>query len=391
MKYRIHFIITSLGTGGAEMMLYKLLSRIDRKQFHPEVITLTGSRLVPSSMVRRYRALDIPVRIFDFSNLPLLPLRFVSLVRHLRNQPPHLVSTWMYHADLIGGLAARFAGNPPVAWNIRHSDLTRQVDKRTTLLAANISARLSRYLPVKIICCAHRSKDIHAAIGYDRERMVVIPNGFDVEEFRPNSEARNTIRGELELAPETLAIGLVGRFHRQKGHAIFVQAAKMLISMFGRVRFILCGNGVNWENRDLADLIEGAGLKEYFSLLGLRSDMPRLFSALDVVTSSSVCGEGFSNVIGEAMSCAVPCVVTDVGDSAMIVEKTGKVVPSQNPEALSKAWMELIDLGREGRQELGQFARQRILQQFSLDQIVKRYEDLYLDIMNFKCNSTDLL
>jgi glycosyltransferase involved in cell wall biosynthesis len=381
---RISFIITSLGTGGAEMMLYKLLSRIDRKRFRPEVITLAGSRPATSSLVGRYQALDIPVRIFDFSKIWALPFRFVSLVRHLRGEHPHLVSTWMYHADLIGGVAARFAGNPPVAWNIRHSDLNRQVDKRTTLLTVGICGRLSRYLPVKIICCAHRAQDTHAALGYDRERMVVIPNGFDVEEFRPDSESRDTVRGELGLGSETLAIGLVGRFHPQKGHETFIQAAKMLIRKFSRVRFILCGNGVNWENRGLADLIEGAGLKEHFSLLGLRSDMSRLFSALDVVTSSSVCGEGFSNVIGEAMSCAVPCVVTDVGDSAMIVEETGKVVSSQNPEALSEAWMELIDLGREGRQALGRLARRRILQHFSLDQIVKRYEDLFFEILYLK-------
>jgi glycosyltransferase involved in cell wall biosynthesis len=374
---RISFIITSLGTGGAEMMLLKLLSRIDRNRFSPEVISLAGDSVATSSLAGPFRSLGIPVRIFNFMDIVAMPFRFASLVTHLRRLRPHLVSTWMYHADLIGGIAARIAGKIPLAWNIRHSDLDRKVDKRSTLLVARMCARLSRILPEKIICCAYSAQEVHSVMGYDRGRMLVIPNGFDVEEFRPDLRSREEVRRDLGIDADTLAIGLIGRFHPQKGHATFVEAAKIFSSSFSKVRFILCGDGVSWENDGIAGLIQKKEMKDYFVLLGRRSDMPRLFSALDVATSASVCGEGFSNVVGEAMSCGVPCVVTDIGDSAWIVGKTGEVVSSGSPVQLAAAWQSMVTLGEVGRRRLGQFARDRITENFSLPKIVNQYEDLF--------------
>jgi glycosyltransferase involved in cell wall biosynthesis len=379
---RICFVITSLGTGGAQMMLYKLLSRIDRQRFFPEVISLTGDGLEPGSLGRRFQSMEIPVRIFNFSAFVTMPFRFASLVRYLRRQRPHLLSTWMYHADLIGGSAARFAGKIPVAWNIRHSDLNKEVDKTNTILVAGICARLSKILPSKIISCAYSAQEIHAGLGYDKDRMLVIPNGFDVEEFYPDSRCREEVRRALGFEADTFAIGLIGRFHPQKGHATFVEAAKIFSSKFSKVRFVLCGNGVSWENEDIAGLIKKYGLQEYFQLLGRRSDMSRLFPALDVVTSASVCGEGFSNVVGEAMSCAVPCVVTDVGDSACIVGKTGEVVTSGSPEQMATAWQSMVDLGPVGRARLGRLARERIRENFTLPKIVDRYEELFETLAN---------
>jgi len=380
---RISFIITSFGFGGAQMMLFKLLSQIDRKRFLPEVISLIGDRPGTNFLLERFQSIEIPLRVFNFSDFWALPFQMATLVRHLRGQRPHLVSTWMYHADLIGGLAARLAGNIPVTWNIRHSDLNRETDKRSTLWVAEICSRLSRYIPVKIICCAHRALDTHAAMGYDKDRMVIIPNGFDLEEFRPDPLSREGVRRDLGLDSDTLAIGMVGRLHPHKGHANFVKAAKILTSNYGRVCFILCGSGLTWENQEFVSLLQEMGLQKYFHLLGQRSDMPRLFTAFDVVTSASAC-EGFSNVVGEAMSCAVPCVVTDVGDSAWIVGNTGVVVPSESPEQLAEAWRSMALLGPSGRHRLGRLARQRIVENFSLSHIVNTYEEFFESLANVR-------
>ena len=381
MEIRLTFIIPTLATGGAQMMLWKLLNGMDRRSFRPEVVSLGGNRSLNISLAHRFAELDIPVTVLDFSTSQKACGAFLQLVKHLRRSCPHLVHTWMYHADLIGGLAARWAGSLPVAWNIRHSDLSVGVDRLRTRLVVRACAMLSRRLPVKIVCCAQRALDVHAALGYDRERMVVIPNGFDLTRFRPVPGLGGEVRQELNIDPKALVIGLVGRFHPQKGHAVFIEAARLLIRDYPDAYFVLCGDGVDWQNLVLAGAVSQAGLSDRFRLLGRREDMPRICQGLDVATSSSLCGEGFSNTIGEAMACSLPCVVTDVGDSASIVGDTGLVVPPGNARALAEAWGKFSVLGAERRKNLGELARQRMETHFSLPVIVERYQQLYRDLV----------
>jgi glycosyltransferase involved in cell wall biosynthesis len=284
----------------------------------------------------------------------------------------------MYHADLLGGLAVRLVGSGiPVVWNIRHSNLDPKGNKRTTIWTAKVCARLSNRLPARIVCCSEASRQVHTALGYAPQKMVVIPNGFDLSAFKPDPAARESVRRELGIAADALLIGLVGRFDPQKDHGNFVAAAALLSAAYPEVHFLLCGDGVNWDNQKLAGWIEEAVLRQRFHLLGRREDMPRLTASLDIASSSSSYGEGFPNVIGEAMACGVPCAVTDVGDSAFIVGYTGLVVLPRDPEALAQAWKRLIDMGPEGRQRLGGAARKRILENFNLPDIIARYEALY--------------
>jgi glycosyltransferase involved in cell wall biosynthesis len=192
------------------------------------------------------------------------------------------------------------------------------------------------------------------------------------------------VREELGISQEALLIGLVGRFDPQKDHRNFVEAAARLRTDCPQVHFLLCGDGVNWNNAELTGWIGEAGLRQQFHLLGRREDMPRLTAALDISSTSSSYGEGFPNVIGEAMACGVACAITDVGDSAFIVGETGLVVPPRDPEALAQAWKKLIEMGPEGRQKLGETARKRILENFSLPDIVARYEALYKEVVRRK-------
>ena len=225
---------------------------------------------------------------------------------------------------------------------------------------------------------------MHTALGYAEDKMVVIPNGFDLAAFKPDSKARVAVREELGIYQEALLIGLVGRFDPQKDHRNFVAAAARLRTDYTQVHFLLCGDGVNWNNAELTGWIGEAGLRQQFHLLGRREDMPRLTAALDISSTSSSYGEGFPNVIGEAMACGVACAITDVGDSAFIVGETGLVVPPRDPEALAHAWKKLIEMGPEGRQKLGETARKRILENFSLPDIVARYEALYKEVVRRK-------
>lgn len=369
---KITHIITGLGVGGAEIMLYNLLSHTDRSRFAPEVISL----LEPGPVGRKIEALGIRVRSLGMDRGIPNPLQVLRLARWLKEQSPDLVQTWMYHANLIGGLAAKCARNIPVIWGIHHSTLDSVVTKPRTRYVVKISAPLSRLLPARVVCCSETSRATHSELGYDPDKMVMIPNGFDLVSFRPDPLARTSLCRELALPDHTPLIGLVARFHPLKDHQTFLRAAAYLHRELPDARFILCGEGVDWQNSELAQWVRQAGLEKACYLLGRRNDMPRITTALDVASSSSI-AEAFPLVVGEAMACGVPCVVTDVGDSAIIVGDTGVVVPPRNPHALAEGWHNMLELPAEQRSSLGARARQRILENYSLAHVVGEYEALY--------------
>lgn len=374
--YNVCHIITGLNSGGAEMMLYKLLSAMDRSTFSVEVISLTDS----GPIGKKIQALDVPVRALGMRRGVPNPLAVLRLVGWLRQSRPAVIQTWMYHADLIGGVAARLAGGVPLAWGIHHSNLDPEGSKCSTIWTAGLCARLSRWLPAHIVCCSEASRRVHTALGYDPDRMVVIPNGFDLTLFKPDLEGGSLIRQELGISEDTMLIGMVGRFDPQKDHLNFIKAAILLQKEIRDVQFLLCGDDITWKNQKLSKWIDGAGLHRYFHLLGRRNDIPRIMTALDIASSSSY-GEGFPNVVGEAMACGTPCVVTDVGDSALMVGDTGKVVLPRDPSGLAAAWHDLIVQGEDARRQLGAEARRRVENNFSLPAIVGRYQQLYREMV----------
>jgi glycosyltransferase involved in cell wall biosynthesis len=306
-------------------------------------------------------------------------MAFIRLVRRLRALKPDVVHTWMYHADLLGGLAARLAGIGAIGWCIRHSNLDRDKTKASTRAVVAACAWISGRVPDRILCCSEVARKIHVDVGYAADKMVVVPNGFDLSRFQPDPRARAAVRSELNLAADTRLVGLIGRFNPQKNHAGFFQAAGLLHRRLPTVRFLLAGKGIDEGNGELVRAMESAGIRSVTHLLGLRSDISRLMAALDVQASSSF-GEAFPNVLGEAMACGVPCAVTDVGDSAYIVGDTGKVVPAEDMAGLAAAMESLLLLPPVERQALGLRARSRVAENFEIGQVVKRYEAFYEDL-----------
>jgi len=370
---RVIFIITGLATGGAETMLFKLCSRLDRRRFVPSVVSLSDKGVIGP----RIEALGIPVYTLGMrpNRLSLAGLlRLRKLVSTLR---PNLIQGWMYHGNLAASLAA---GSKPVVWGIRQSLYGLDKERVLTRWVIRLGAVVSRYSRA-IVYNSHTSARQHEAFGFDASRSRTIPNGFDTEVFHPDESARAGIRQELELSDNAILIGLVGRHHPMKDHWNFLNAAALLGKESPDVYFLLAGREVDAGNSILTAMIMEFGLGERVFLLGERKDIPQLNAALDIASSASAWGEGFANVIGEAMSCGVPCVVTDVGDSAWIVGDTGRVVPPRAPETLAVAWKSLIALGRNGRQALGMRARLRVIENFSLGAVVKHYEELYESVI----------
>ncbi len=380
---RIAHVITGLPKGGAQTMLWRLLFRMDPSRFQSVVISLRGEGPLGASI----RELSVPVYSLGIQGGLSAARGEIRMVRLLREHNPHIIHGWLYHGNLAATLAALcLGGRTPVVWSIRHSLDALEREKRATRAMIRLGAWFSRS-PAIVLYNSVRSADQHRVFGYRARQEVVIPNGFDCDVFRPSPEARSWLRREVLGVPEeTLLIGMVARYHPVKDHATFLRAAGRLSRDASDVHFVLVGDGIDRSNASLIADVSQNGLDGKAHMLGARSDVPRLMAGLDIVASSSR-SEAFPNVIGEAMACGVPCVVTDVGDSALLVGDRGIVIPPRDANALYHAWVALIVRGREERARLGDGARQRILTLFFLGSAVTSYKALYEGIVRGACST----
>ena len=375
---KILFISTGLGTGGAETMLYQILSRIDRTKFEPIVVSLMGIDTYGKSI----EALNVPVHTLEPNpgQLPVHKIRQLSRIIH--QQQPDLIQGWMYHGNLAAQFSSLISGKKiPVLWSIHHSLHSLGSEKLLTQALIRLGG-LTAQLVSKIAFVSQKSREQHQKLGYPAENSCSIPNGFDISSLKPSATIREQFRQELGLASESMLIGLIARYHPMKDHANFLKAAGILLTEFPDTNFLLVGTDVDRQNHRLTNLISELNIGDRVHLLGERRDIPKIVPALDIMTSSSAFGEAFPLVIGEAMSCGVPCVVTDIGDSASIVGDSGIVVSPKNPQALANGWKNLILLGTEARKALGVKARQKVIEHYSLDTVVAQYEELYHLVLN---------
>lgn len=371
---RIGHVITELGSGGAAAMLHKLVSATQGDGVVHAVASLTSEGVVGP----RLAAQGVRVACLGMSPGRPRPLALVRLVRWLRRERIDVVQSWMYHADLLAGLAGALA-RVPVVWGIHHSDVDPRHVKRLTGWTRALCARLSPVLPARIVCCARSALESHRAIGYRGDRMVVIPNGFDVDRLAPDPQARAQVRRDLSIPDGAPAIGLLARFHPDKDHQTFLAAAGLVAARRPDAVFVLAGIDVEAGNPVLAARIDELGLRSRVRLLGPRRDVPRLLAALDVLVSASR-SEAFPLVLGEAMLCGTPCVATDCGDSREIVGPTGRVVPPRTPAALADGVAALLALAPGERKALGAAARERIRGRYDMREVADRYLALYREV-----------
>ncbi|MBI1730902.1 glycosyltransferase [Candidatus Acetothermia bacterium] len=375
-KYKILHVITGLRVGGAEGMLLNLLRHMDDTQFSNSVISLKERGSIGYQLER----MNVPVFYLNMKGLSSA-LALWRLGRTILSIQPDLIQGWMYHGNLYS-LVMKVVTNHrcAVVWNIRRSVYDLAHLKLSTQIVVRICAALS-YLPERIIYNAKVAENQHNLLGFRSTSGIIIPNGFNAELFQPSPIAREKLLLELELRPESQLIGNIDRFQPEKDHTNFLEAAAILTKSYPRAHFIMMGKDIAYENDKLMKIISKLKLRPKVYLLGERADLPGLLPALDLVTSSSF-SEGFPNVIGEAISCGVPCVVTDVGASSELVDRLGVVVPPRDAKALASAMAQLLDLVPSKRQELGAAARKRIQDHYQIKQIVGAYESLYLGVLD---------
>ncbi|HTV53517.1 MAG TPA: glycosyltransferase [Terriglobia bacterium] len=369
---RIVHLITGLNVGGAERSLAGLLHASDQRRFSHLVISMIRPGPVADDLAHA----GIEVRSLEMNRGRPSLCGAARLVRMLRRLRPQLLHCWMYHANLLGVLAGKAAGVPRIIWGIRSSDRDLSSDSALTRWVVALGGLFSSFADL-ITVNSEVGRRVHENWGYSGSRMTVIHNGVDLDRFKPDQAARRSVRAELGLSPDAPIVGLIARYHPMKDHSTFFQAARLLLRRNQRVHFLLCGNEVTPQNPGLAKRSAHEGFGSHVHLLGLRHDVSRLTAALDIATSCSVYGEGFSNALAEAMACGVPCVATPVGDSPEIVGDTGRLVRCGDPDALAAAWKSILNLSNAERSEMSLRCRQRIVHHFAMQRTVAAYEALY--------------
>ncbi len=358
--------IRSLDVGGAERQLVALAKGLHERSVSVQVLTFYPGGALRSELVTAGVPVEDLGKRGRWDVVPFL-WRFYRRLRALR---PKVLYSWLSTANTAAAVVGRLAGVPRIVWGVRASrmDFARyewltHIDFLLTRLAARLADR--------IVCNSEAGRAFHVAQGYPERKIAVIENGIDTERFCFDPAGRKRLRGEWKIGAGEMAIGLIARLDPMKDHETFLRAAALLAKEREDVRFVCVGDGPASDRARLQSLATALGLRDHVHWTGTRQDLPAVYSAIDIASSSSF-GEGFSNAITEAMSCARPCVVTDVGDSARIVSDTGRVVPPRDPAALANAWREVIALAPEVRAALGKRARQRVVEEFSLARMVER-------------------
>jgi glycosyltransferase involved in cell wall biosynthesis len=359
-------VITGLRSGGAESMLVRLVVAENQVGVAKQVVI---SLLDDGVNIKRLRDAGIELHCLGLNRFARLPGAFIRLMMLMRRLRPEVVMTWLYHADFIGMVAAIVSGIGAhrVVWNVRCSNLRLSHLRWTTRLLLRLLAMLSP-LPRAVAANSRAGRRAHEALGYRPRLWLYLPNGLDLDEYRPNSVDRVGVRTELFLPETTPVIGMVARVDPQKDHGTFLAAAKMVASQYPQARFLLVGRGTEKF---------GSSVPDNLLLLGERHDVPRLIRALDVLVLSSAYGEGCPNILLEAMATELRCIVTNVGDAAAMVEDTGIVVDPESPKALAEAINLVLSEHPQLRAAAGQRARELVSQKYNLQMATSLYRALW--------------
>lgn len=365
---KIVHIITGLGSGGAENMLLKLLLNSDSGKYYHEVISLIDKGTVgPMIEEAGFKVHEINISLINIIH------SVVKMAKICKSFD--IVDTWLYHADFIGIIISKLLLKKKLIWNIRHSNLSRKDNKIYTFLLIRLNAFLSKYVDI-VTYNSNEALINHENSGYSGKTSEVTYNGFDLKKFKFDKLVREQLRKNIGIYENARVLVTVGRWYTQKDYPTLLKAIYEIKKEYDNFILIMCGVNLDTNNYELMSLIKRYNLTNTIYLLGKRTDINRILTASDIYVSSSL-GESFSNAIGEAMACQLPCVVTDVGESKNIVGNTGIVCEPRNPEALSQGLFRLLNYSDLELERLGKEARKRIEQLYDIKSIARKIESIY--------------
>ncbi|MFP5080829.1 glycosyltransferase [Pedobacter sp. JCM 36344] len=362
-------IITTTDVGGTEMMLEKLITNSVSDEEHL-VISLTSVGKIGDRLLSK----GIQVQPMHLDGISDFPRCVKDINNVIKKYKPNLIQTWLYHSDFIGAILGLY-NRIPVVWNIRQTKFAK-TSPLSTLVIMRLCVIISYFVPKKIICAAYASAKSHVRFGYDKKKILVIPNGFDDKFANYDLQSTRLLKERYSIHDTDLIVGIVGRFHPDKDHLNFVNSSMLVARSIENSKFLMVGRNLDTENDVLMGWIKSVGLEDRYILLGEQTDISSLLALMDVFCLSSL-SEGFPNVLGEAMLMERPCVSTECGDAEQIIGDCGVLVKVNDSFRLSAAIIKLLNLSSEERKAIGIKARSRILEKFSLIKTVNSYLLLY--------------
>jgi glycosyltransferase involved in cell wall biosynthesis len=365
---KIMHVITGLAQGGAEGTLLRLIENSPTPALHT-VVSLMDEGVYG----QRIKSLGVSLHCLNIKRSGIPLKGFFRLSKIINSNTPDLIQTWMYHADLLGGVAA-WVHFVPVVWGVRRSELGRGQLGNGTWLIAKLCSALSWFIPRAIVNCSKRSIAAHRRFGY-ADKFVYLPNGFQTTQTLISGTERAALRQGWAFPHNAVIFGHVARLHHVKGQTTFVTAFAFACRSSNLIAAVMAGTGINKENEIFSSLIQGIP-EEKLLAVGPSTEIPALMRSFDIFVLSSL-SEGFPNVVAEAMLQGTPCIVTDVGDAAEIVGGTGWVVPPNDVGALANIMLHVASLTSEQRQQLGAAARQRIIENYSIEKMIYRFESVW--------------
>lgn len=371
-------VITSLENGGAEALLLTLI-KADTSNDHAVVCLHREGFYGP---VLREMGVDVRIMGMPRGKITLGGLRI--LFRAIRELDPEIIQGWMFHANLLAGVAARLLGKNRVVWGLHNTAMVGSGVSWSTNLVNRLCAVLSKFVPRHVVHSSRSGASEHVELGYAKNKMSVIPGGYNLDKFKPDSTARSEHRGRLAAKDTDVVIGLFARWHPQKDHDNLIHAiAKLPANQRSKTVVALMGNDISETNTELMDCLNKHSVLDNFRLVGPVANAPDYMNALDMHVLPSAYGESFPNVVNESMACGIPCIVTDVADSSVIVGDVGIVVPPREPQMLADAIsLYMNEMGSDAWSQRKKSSRQRIIENFSVDSLVRQYNEVWAPYRN---------
>ena len=360
--------------GGAQQLLIKLCNSLDSGEYKHIVICLSGETVLASKL----RNIGVSVYCLDMNGIFFSIQAIWKLRCILKLEKPHLVHTWLYHADFVTTVAMIGMKLCPLVWSIHHANEKFDGDKKVTKWLVKLLALMSNRFPKVIIYCSEYARKVHFKLGYKPQSDIVINNGIDTKRFSPSISLRTKFREELGIEKNTFLIGMVARYSPVKGYKIFLDMASELLEKNNNIKFVMIGTNVVKTNLELVDAMDRLEISEYSLLLGERTDIETAMNGMDVLVCPSL-AESFGLVVIEALACEVPVVCSNLEALLMIVGEN-YIVPIGEPRLFADKVNELISLTQKDRQVIGCNGRENMRKKFNDISMIEKYRNIYNEI-----------
>lgn len=366
-KIRVLHVVKYFYAGGAERLVSSVLSHSDKDVYEHIILSLSdqGERLAKIEQLQNIPYIVLPMHKGNYVRTFISCLHFVHAVR------PHLIKTWLPPANVTGGIIGKLLGIP-VVWGIHDAQ-----PPATQPPITRVQTRLRHWLPNRVVCCSTPAFEACIKAGYPESLLQVIENGIDADYFRYTDEGRKRVRAELGIADGPLLIGMAAECTAVKRHGYFLAAAKYFLAAYPDTRFLLCGQYTDTNNEKLMDVIKLYELEQHVHVLGVRDDMPDIYSALDIHTLTSR-SESFGLAIAEAVACKTPSVATDTGMIGKLLDHVGVTIPvTEDAHVLVQSWETLLAWPENDKRVRLEAGRKRIMEQFSIRTAALEYDNLF--------------